>query len=284
MRAKSLARTLFVFLCVLIAGAGCGGVTRSPTIADAPATPVTKQAENDELHQLLVARYICATNVLNDEQHRRDAGKATFEMVCQAARRARDAEVALAAQADDQIAAFAEHVALMRQLEQRATEGLHIGVTSAGEVEAVRYWRLTAEIELFRAKHASTGPKYGSTLQPTTATEDELHQLLLARYVCATNALSIEQFRLERGVLNDEMIWRAAERIRDAELELAANPDRQIAVLTKYLVLMRQREQQVSNRVAVGAVRPTDLGIARYWRLTAEADLLRAKSASSSPE
>jgi hypothetical protein len=61
--------------------------------------------------------------------------------------------------ADQRVNAFTKHVALMRQLEQETARRIEHGALSPGEDETPRYWRLTAEVELLRAKRADAVTK-----------------------------------------------------------------------------------------------------------------------------
>ena len=127
-------------------------VTRSHAAADATAT---KQAPDDELQRLLSTRFDCATKAFRFERAKLDNGKSSFEMVCQAAQRVLAAELELSTTAEQRVAALARHVALMRQFEQEAAKRVEVGVLPVGDDEAPRCWRLTAEVELLRAKRVS---------------------------------------------------------------------------------------------------------------------------------
>jgi beta-lactamase regulating signal transducer with metallopeptidase domain/multidrug resistance efflux pump len=120
---------------------------------------LTTKSLADETQALLNARFESATKALRTERTKLDNGKSTFEAVYQAARRVRDAEVELSATPDGQITALTKHVALMRQFEQDAAKRIEVGALAPGDAEALRYWRLTAEIELLRAKRAATATK-----------------------------------------------------------------------------------------------------------------------------
>jgi multidrug resistance efflux pump len=120
---------------------------------------LTTKSLADETQALLNARFESATKALRTERTKLDNGKSTFEAVYQAARRVRDAEVELSTTPDGQITALTKHVALMRQFEQDAAKRIEVGALAPGDAEALRYWRLTAEIELLRAKRAATATK-----------------------------------------------------------------------------------------------------------------------------
>jgi len=147
-------KTKLVFGLVILCTAlwGTWIVTRSQAAADTPATGPTP---DNELQQLLSERRDIATKMLDAEQLKLQAGKSTLETVCQAARLVLDAELELSTTPDNRVAALTKYVALVRQLEQEGEQRVKVGAAGQLDVEALRYWRLTGEIELLRAKRAS---------------------------------------------------------------------------------------------------------------------------------
>ena len=127
-------------------------VTRSYAAAQAPPG---NAAADEELKQLLSERFDSATKALQIERMKLDSGRSTHEMMYQAARRALEAELELKNTPAARVAALNRHVTLMRQFEREAAKKVEIGVLPVGDAESPRYWRLTAEVELVRAKRAA---------------------------------------------------------------------------------------------------------------------------------
>ncbi len=135
-----------------------GGWVVTPTY---PATGATamRSAPDDELQRLLTARLDSATKALRFARAKLDLGQSSFETVYQAAQRVLTAELDLSATAEERVAVLTKHVALMRQFEQDAVTRIKVGVLPRGDDETARCCRLTAEVELLRAKRAATSAK-----------------------------------------------------------------------------------------------------------------------------
>lgn len=108
-------------------------------------------------------------------------------------------------------------------------------------------------------------------------TEEQLQRVLTERHASAEKAFRLERIKLENGRSTLEMVCLAARRVRDAELDLKTRPEERVTVLSRHLATMRQLEQQARKRVETGTLAPGDEEVPRYWRLTAEAELLRAQ-------
>jgi hypothetical protein len=123
--------------------------------------------------------------------------------------------------------------------------------------------------------------QYGIDGSATTSLTEETQALLNARFDSATKALRAERIKLDNGKSTFEAVNQAAQRVRDAEVELSTTPDGQITALTKHVALMREFEQDAAKRIEAGALAVGDDETPRYWRLTAEVELLRAKRAAA---
>ena len=134
----------------------CGWVITRALAADAPAA---KQTSDEELQRLLTARLDSATKSLQSARVKLNKGAGTLEAVYQAAQRVLDAELELSTKADDRVTVLIKHVALMRDFEQDTAKKIERGMLAVGDDETPRCWRLTAEVELLRAKRAATPPK-----------------------------------------------------------------------------------------------------------------------------
>jgi hypothetical protein len=113
------------------------------------------------------------------------------------------------------------------------------------------------------------------------AADEELQQLLTERFESATKALQIERLKLDSGKSSHEMMYQAARRLLEAELELDATPAGRVAALNKHVTLMRQFEREAAKKVEIGVLPVGDAETPRYWRLTAEVELVRAKRAAA---
>ncbi len=115
----------------------------------------------------------------------------------------------------------------------------------------------------------------GKPLPP--AAEPELAGLIRARYEAALRVLQAEQRRMEAGWSTVQTVFEAARRALGAQLELTSAPAEQLAAHERHLDLCRGLEQQVQTQVERRILSQTDLDFARYGRLNAEIELLRAK-------
>jgi hypothetical protein len=151
-------KTTLMFGMAIVYTTLLGGWVVTPSHAAADATAM-RQAPDDELQRLLTARLDSATKALRIERDKLASGRTTFQVVCQAAQCLLAAQLDLSATAEERVAALTNQVALMRQLEQEAAKRLEAGILPVGDDEVVRYWRLTAEVELLRAKRVATSTK-----------------------------------------------------------------------------------------------------------------------------
>ncbi len=108
-------------------------------------------------------------------------------------------------------------------------------------------------------------------------TDDELRKLLKARYNEALGEVQ-GQYRLyQKGQGTLESVTEAERRLVQAGLEVYDRPADKIALLAQYVELARATEKMAQARLE--AARGTDMAVrrARYQRLDAEIQLLRAR-------
>jgi hypothetical protein len=110
--------------------------------------------------------------------------------------------------------------------------------------------------------------------------DDELTKLLKERYNCAQRELnslvSALVARPQPGPKLEE-IFDTIRRLRDSEVELTDKPADQVKVHEKYLKVAKSFEDIQLELQRTGFATPADLDRARYWRLDAEVQLLKAK-------
>jgi hypothetical protein len=128
---------------------------------------------------------------------------------------------------------------------------------------------LLKEVELpalLKAKPLQEDPK-----------DDELRKLLKARYneaVAETSIVYVQYVRINGRL--DSFI-EATQRLLKAGLELHENPTEQVKLLNQYMELTKDAEKAAKLRNDSGQAHPSELPRARYYRLDAEIQLLRAK-------
>jgi len=115
--------------------------------------------------------------------------------------------------------------------------------------------------------------------------DDELLKLSKERY---NTALEVAKGYLYRAKVDPNFTWNqiqdAAKKLLIAELELSEKPADQIAAYEKNLVLARESEEVAKQFLEGGQGTPLDVANARYYRLTAEIELLKAKRKAMPPK
>ena len=107
--------------------------------------------------------------------------------------------------------------------------------------------------------------------------DDELRKLLKSRYneaVTETTVVYVQYVRINGRL--DSFID-ATQRLLKAGLELHENLTEQVTLLTQYMELIKDTEKVAKQRNDSGQSNPSELPKARYYRLDAEIQLLRAK-------
>jgi hypothetical protein len=110
--------------------------------------------------------------------------------------------------------------------------------------------------------------------------DDEERKLLKERYNAALRELQARFHVFEAGMGALETLFDAAKRVLDSELELCLKPAERVGVREKYLELARAVEKIQQARFDAGRAGVADVEQARYLRLDAELQLLRAKKAA----
>jgi hypothetical protein len=113
--------------------------------------------------------------------------------------------------------------------------------------------------------------------------DDELHRLLKERYNEAVAELAALYAEFQHGGLGrspmDTAFHQASQRLLHAGLELKEKPADKVALLEQYVELQKFVEKFHQDLVNAGHEPPTLLHQARYYRIDAEIQLLRAKKA-----
>jgi hypothetical protein len=107
--------------------------------------------------------------------------------------------------------------------------------------------------------------------------DDELRKLLKARYNEGVGEVKMrhEQYKFGLGGIDD--LFQAGQRLVQAGLELHDKSAEKVVLLTQYLELTKDIEKLSQTRYDAGLSQPAELCRARYQRLDAEIQLLRAK-------
>jgi len=145
------------------AGPGVPAQQPKPADADEPpvvakvrpilkAKPVEPSKNDDELKKLLKARYNTAVRLLRAAYDRVESGRDTPESLFQPFRLVHDAGIELYDKLADQIAMRELYLEIAKEVEKFTETRFQDQRISVMELESVRYQRLTAEIELIRAK------------------------------------------------------------------------------------------------------------------------------------
>lgn len=110
------------------------------------------------------------------------------------------------------------------------------------------------------------------------AGDDELHKLQKASYNSAVRCLHHGLQNYSAGCLRLDELLEPLQHVRDSSLDLSNDPAQSIAMLELYSELAQWVESSVETMVEFGRRTDSDLEHARYVRLGAEIQLLRAKS------
>ena len=110
--------------------------------------------------------------------------------------------------------------------------------------------------------------------------DDELRKLLKARYnealAEAKGYYEFEKLPVDR-IINFDDLYGRWQRLVQAGLELCDKPAEKVTLLTQYVELTKDLEKAEQKRFDAGRVPEYALHRARYQRLDAEVQLLRAK-------
>jgi hypothetical protein len=109
------------------------------------------------------------------------------------------------------------------------------------------------------------------------AHDDELHKLLKERYNAAVAELQARSEEVKSGHGSIEQLFDAARKVLRSELSLSDKPADRLAVLEKHLELEHAAEKVATTRHQAGKLNDAELAAARYLRIDAEIQLLRAK-------
>ncbi len=107
--------------------------------------------------------------------------------------------------------------------------------------------------------------------------DPELKALLQERLKVAKSMLEVEQKKLETAHSSREEVFRQLSLVVKAQTALTTKAQDEVPLREQQLGLAREIEQEVRKKIEVGAAPPSDELQARFRRLTAECDLLKAK-------
>jgi hypothetical protein len=108
--------------------------------------------------------------------------------------------------------------------------------------------------------------------------DDAVRKLLKERYNEALAEARARHALILAGKTLVDETFDAFQRFVNAGLEVADTPAARVALLKQYVELAKEVERIVSERVQAGQVQRADLHRARYIRLDAELQLLRAQA------
>src|SRR5262249_20172181 len=107
--------------------------------------------------------------------------------------------------------------------------------------------------------------------------DDELRKLLIARYNAAVAEMQARYREFLAGRSSLDSMIEPARHLMDSQLEVTEKPADQIAVREKYLELMKGFEKLQQARFEAARIPTSEVESARYLRLDAEVQLLKAK-------
>jgi hypothetical protein len=110
--------------------------------------------------------------------------------------------------------------------------------------------------------------------------EDELHQLRKERYNAALRELQDRYRQFQTGVGASNLLFEAAQRVRDSGLALTDKHDDQIHIRRQYLDLAKGIERVQEAALTAGSIQAPEVSYARYMRLEAQLQLLQAQHPS----
>jgi hypothetical protein len=119
--------------------------------------------------------------------------------------------------------------------------------------------------------------------EPVAITEgdSEMLKLLKTRYNTALHMLKAVGYQQSRGVRQASDLFKPAQRVTRAALELTDDPQRKVAALEKLLEIAEQVERTQGEMWRAGRLEETGALEARYDRLSVEIRLLRARQEAS---
>jgi hypothetical protein len=112
--------------------------------------------------------------------------------------------------------------------------------------------------------------------------DDELRKLLKERYNVALDEMNLQYKLYEAGspAATLDIVFESGERVVSARLELCDQPADKIPILVQLVEMRKEIEKIAKARFDAGRIAPQDFARARYFRLDAEIQLLRAKRAA----
>ena len=144
--------------------------------------------------------------------------------------------------------------------------GMHLAFTPNQVLGAEPEPPLPPEPAILKAKPLKPAPG-----------DDELRKLLIARYNAAVAEMELRYAEISAGRATFEVAAEAARHLVDSGIELTDKPAEQLAFREKYLELAKEVERIIKAQFEAGRIGEADLAKARYLRLDAEVQMLKAK-------
>jgi hypothetical protein len=114
--------------------------------------------------------------------------------------------------------------------------------------------------------------------------DDELRKLQIARYNEAVEEVKGLGELVLRGVRTPDVLLDAAKHVAQSGLDVYDDHNDRIRLLTDYVELTKENEKVFEAHQNAGRVAQSDLHMARYFRIDAEIQLLKAKRAAEKPK
>jgi len=137
---------------------------------------------------------------------------------------------------------------------------------------------LAIVIALFVSQPAATPPAKTRAPRLDEASQ-KINALQKERRDTLQQLVKLVQQRHRAGAVSSEAVLRASLKLNQAELDLAENRQRRIAVRKETVELLRRLEKTAKQRFEIGAGSQDEVLEARAARLQAEIELLREHSA-----
>jgi hypothetical protein len=247
-------------------------------------------AHDPEVRKLLNEHRDAAIAVYKAELKKRERAQSTTEALVRTAGFVVNTEIALADTPEQVTAAWESQLKILKELDRMETNRVAFGLGELSDTDMMNYWRLGAEIEVLKwTRYGKSSAMQISPRQWSPERDPEIRRLLRERLEAATNANTFANFtlnhtkiktaeqRLRMNKLYADTELLTARLIPDSELELAETPEQVIAAREKQVIARKALEAKQDWRINAGMLAPNEQQQDRYWRLTAELELLRAK-------
>jgi hypothetical protein len=114
--------------------------------------------------------------------------------------------------------------------------------------------------------------------------DDELRKLQIARYNEALEQIKALHETVLAGTKTPDILFDAGKRLCQSGMEVYDDPKDRIKLLTDYVELAKDTEKTFEAQLGGGRVDTSVFHEARYFRIDAEIQLLKAKRAAEKPK